>query len=78
MVYTVDVVNSSTVNASLDLTVPIPSFTSLVDMGTMETPLELNHILRVNQRIQWLGQTIGSQQIKTFHFTVNLSSALHQ
>lgn len=71
MVYTVDVVNGSNGNASFDLTVPLPSYTSLVDMGT---PVGVKTTYGTLSAIQWPGQTMGPQETKSFRFTVNLSS----
>jgi hypothetical protein len=68
--FTVSVVNGSNDKANLDITVPVPQNTTLVDMGT---PVGILTTYSGLQALKWTGKTIEGGQTLEFKFKVKLS-----
>jgi len=70
MEFTVSVVNGGSDKANLDITVPVPQNTTLVDMGT---PVGILTTYSGLQALKWTGKTIEGGQTLDFKFKVKLS-----
>lgn len=68
--FTVSVVNGGSDKANLDITVPVPQNTTLVDMGT---PVGILTTYSGLQALKWTGKTIEGGQTLEFKFKVKLS-----
>jgi len=68
--FTVTVVNGGGDKANLDITVPVPPNTTLVDMGT---PVGVLTSYGGLQALKWTGQAIDAGQTLEFKFKVKLS-----